>query len=107
MLVVVVLGAPVPLILMGWFWFAAGSFGSMYSDFGGPLPVLTKVVLGRSWPAIMMLGYLAALPLALLFRTSLARDFALLVIVVGGLMLVMASGAALYLPLFQVQTQLR
>ena len=102
MLIVVGLGAPVPLCLMLGFWAVRGSFAAMFADFGGTLPALTRVVLLDAWPPMFLVSYVLALTLPFVFRHAGARDFALLCVVIGGLLAVMASAAALYLPVFQL-----
>lgn len=102
MLAVVALGAPVPLCLMVGFWAVRGSFVEMFADLGASLPFPTALVLQRGWPMLLIAAYVLALPLPFVFRRAAARDFALLCVVIGGLLAVMASAAALHLPLVQI-----
>ena len=102
MFVMGLLAAPLPLGLMGWFVIAAPTFAKMFADFGGTLPWITHLALQRWWGPVMAAGYLLALPLALIAKRTIARDFILVSVVVAGLMLVMASVAAMYLPIFQL-----
>ena len=108
MLVVALLGAPLPLGLMVWFSLVAPEFAKMFADFGGPLPFATALVLSPAWAPGMVLAYLLLLPLPmLLLRHRAARDFATLAIVLLGLLAVMASAALLYLPLFALAPALQ
>lgn len=102
MLVMAIFGAPVPLVLMGWFVVVAPSFTAMFADFGAALPAVTILVMQRWWGAALIAAYLLALPLAFAFRNNMARDFALVAIVIAGLLAVMASAACLYLPIVQM-----
>lgn len=106
MLVVALFGAPVPLGLMVWFAFAAPEFAKLFEEFGGPLPRSTAVVLWPWWSAVMIGGYLCALPATFVFPRTIQRDFAAMAVVLAGLLAVMASAACLYLPLFQVSQSL-
>ena len=107
MLIVALLGAPVPLGLMVWFLFASHSFVGMYADFGAVLPAATILVLQPWWGPLMIAVYFAALPVPFFFRTTDARDFAMIGVVVLALMGVMSSAACLYLPLVQMSAQVR
>lgn len=107
MLVIALLGAPIPLGLMAWFVVIAPQFAKMFADFGGVLPAVTQVTLSRGWGPGMIGLYLLALPAAFLFRSNVARDFAMVTLVIAGLLLVMASTACLYLPLFQISQPLQ
>ena len=102
MLVMALFGAPVPLLLMGGYLGVAPTFVAMYADFGAVLPAPTHLVMQPWWGVAMIALYLLALPVAFVFRDDMARDFALVVIVVAGLLAVMASAACLYLPLVQM-----
>lgn len=106
MLIVVGLGAPVPLCLMAWFWIVRGSFAAMFEDFGGAIPALTRITLLPYWPVAMIAGYLLALLLPFLAPRPVVRDFAMLSVVIGGLLVVMASAASLYLPILMVSSAL-
>jgi hypothetical protein len=110
MLVIALLGAPLPLGLMAWFVVIAPEFIGMLQDFGGTLPRATRlliVMVSHGWGPAMFLLYLLALPAPFLFRSNVVRDFAMVVVVIAGLLAVMASTACLYLPLFQVSQQMR
>lgn len=107
MLIVALMGAPVPLGLMVWFLFAAPSFVAMFADFGAVLPAATVLVLQPWWGPLMIAAYLLALPVPFFFRTTDSRDFAMVGVVVLALMGVMSSAACLYLPLVQMSVQVR
>lgn len=107
MLVMAFFGAPVPLVLMGWYIAAAPGFAAMFADFAATLPSATMLVLQPWWGAAMIATYLLALPLAFVFRDNMARDFALVAIVVGGTLAVMASAACLYLPIVELSQSVR
>lgn len=107
MLVIALLGAPIPLGLMAWFAVISPRFAQLFADFGGVLPAVTQITLSRGWGPGMIAVYLLALPAAFLFRSNVARDFAMVIIVIAGLLLVMTSTACLYLPLFQMSQQMR
>lgn len=107
MLVMALIGAPLPLGLMVWFVMIAPAFGGMLADFGAALPWVTELVLARAWGPAMLALYVLALPATLAFRSNVARDFALVAVVIAGLLAVMASAACLYLPLFLVAQQIR
>ena len=107
MLVIGLLGAPVPLGLMVWFALIAPEFGKLFADFGGTLPRSFELVLAPWWGPAMILLYVFALPATFAFRKNLHRDFAMIGAVLAGLLAVMASAACLYLPLFQMSQSLQ
>ena len=107
MLLIALLGAPVPLGLMVWFVIVAPEFTKAFADFGGVLPWVTRLVLAPWWAPTLILLYVCALPATFGFRKNVHRDFALIGVVLVGLLAVMASSACLYLPLFQVSQAMR
>ena len=107
MLVVTLFGVPFPLGLMLWFAVAVPEFAEVFEDFGAPLPRSMTVVLWPWWSAVMVGTYLCALPATFVFPRTDQRDFALMAVVLAGLLAVMASTACLYLPLFHMSHHLR
>jgi len=107
MLLIGLLGAPVPLGLMVWFAIVAPEFAKVFADFGGELPRSTQLVMATWWGAAMILGYIFALPATFAFPKNPHRDFALIGVVLVGLLAVMASTSLLYMPFFQMSQHLR
>lgn len=106
MLLMALLGAPLPFCLMVWFAIVSPELMKTYADFGGVLPWVTILVIQPGWSVAMILAYVFALPATFLFRTPLHRDFAIVSVVLAGLLAAMASTACLYLPLFQMSQAL-
>lgn len=103
-LVMAVIGA---LVLCGCA-FVSSAFGAMYRDFGGVLPLATRIAV-KSWT-----GPLAALPpIALLVGTMVgttrlaARRRAIIVAFAVELVTIGVYAYALYSPLFQIASRVR
>ena len=82
-------------------------FIEMFADFGAALPVLTMLVMGWVWPLMWMALILGLVAVATVAPVSMkVRIATLIVAVMAGIVALVATVGALYMPLFAMSGDL-